>query len=191
MVRWFSARSGVGAWEKNALGRRLDGAGLAIVATVSLSGCFSSRAPLLPAGDGVKMFGESGAATRFEFGAMNGAPVRVAFTWKGDSYAIADPREPRSQALYRIAPMPLNWLLTQRVDHGVAIYGLARREADRLWTYSPACQDLADSDRVALNLTIQPDGMCWLTSIEQLKTAMRKFADKNLQPDGYFEIDAR
>jgi hypothetical protein len=177
-----------GAWEINALARKLDGAGLAIVAAVGLSGCFSSREPLLPAGDGMKLFGESGAATRVEFGPMSGAPERVTFLWRGDAYSISDPREPRSAALYRITAARENWLITQRSEHGVAIYGLARRDGDRLWTFSPACQDLTEADRAALNLTIQPDGMCWLTSAEQLKGAMRKFSAKTLQPDGYFEV---
>ena len=175
-----------GTREMSALARRLDGAGMAIIAAVGLSGCFSSRASLVPAAESLKLFGEQGGATRVEFGA--GAPTHVAFTWKGDAYAIADPREPRNQALYRIANMRESWLVTQRMEHGVAVYGLARREGERLWTYSPACQDLPDADRVALNLTIQPDGMCWIASPDQLKGAMRKFTAKNLQPDGYFEI---
>jgi hypothetical protein len=172
----------------NALARRLDGAGLAIVAAVGLAGCFSSRAPLVPAAESLKLFGQGGGAKRVEFGHINSPPENVTFSWAGDSYTMADPREPRSQAHYRIAAFRDQWLLTQRLDHGVAVYGLARREGERLWTYSPACQDLSDADREAVGAALQPDGMCWITTTAQLKDAMRRASARNLQPDGYFEL---
>ncbi|HVY03517.1 MAG TPA: hypothetical protein VG983_07660 [Caulobacterales bacterium] len=172
----------------SSLARRLDRAGLAIIAAMGLGGCFGSRTPLVPANESLKLFGERGAATRVEFGRMVGPPENVTFTWAGDSYRIADPREPRAQATYRIAPFQQNYLITQRFDHGVAVYGLARREGDRLWTYSPACQDLSDADRGALGLTLQADGMCWVTTPAQLKNAMRRASVRLLQPDGYFEL---
>jgi len=173
----------------SSLARKLESAGMAIVAAASLAGCFSSRAPLVSASDSVKLFGDQGEATRLDFGPAN-APVHIFFRWQGDSYSLIDPREPRGHALYRITPIRENWLLTQRMDHGVAVYGLARREGVRLWTYSPACQDLSDADRAGLDLTIQADGMCWLSTPEQLKGAMRKFAAHSLPPDGYFELMA-
>ena len=142
----------------------------------------------MPSSESIKLFGDQGAATRVEFGRMSGPPENVTFAWAGDSYRIADPREPRGQAMYRIAPFQQNYMITQRLDHGVAVYGLARREGERLWTYSPACQDLSDADRAALGLNLQPDGMCWLTSTEQLKGALKRAAGHNLQPDGYFEL---
>ena len=170
------------------LTHRLEGAGFAIVAAIGLAGCFSSRQPLVAAGESLKLFGDQGAAKRVDFGRMNGPPEMVTFSWRGDSYAMADPREPRSQASYRIAPFKDAWLVTQRLDHGVAVYGLARREGERLWTYSPACQDLTDAERTALDLDQRPDGMCWIASADQLKGALRRVATKSLQPDGYFEL---
>ena len=172
----------------SSLARRIDRAGLVIVAAVGLGGCFSSRAPLIPANESLKLFGDQGAATRVEFGRMSGPPERVTFSWAGDSYRIADPREPRGQASYRVAPFQQNYLITQRFDHGVAVYGLARREGGRLWTYSPACQDLSDGDRDTLDLKLQADGMCWITTPAQLKNAMRRATARTLQPDGYFEL---
>ena len=142
----------------------------------------------MPASESVKLFGDQGAAARVEFGRMSGPPESVTFTWTGDGYRIADPREPRGQASYRIAPFQQNYMITQRLDHGVAVYGLARREGERLWTYSPACQDLTDADRAALGLNLQADGMCWISTPEQLKGALRRATGRNLQPDGYFEL---
>jgi len=179
-----------GGAEMYGVTHRLDGVGLAIVAAFGLAGCFGSRQPLVPASESLKLFGDQGAAKRVEFGRMNGPPERIGFAWRGDSYAMSDPREPRSQASYRIAPFKDAWLMTQRLDHGVAVYGLTRREGARLWTYSPACQDLTDADRAALDLDLQPDGMCWIATADQLKGALRRISARSLQPDGYFELDA-
>jgi hypothetical protein len=172
----------------NGLTYRLEGAGLAIVAAMGLAGCFGSRQPLVSPSESLKLFGDQGGAMRVEFGRMSGPPETITFTWRGDGYTMIDPREPRSQAGYRIAPFKDSWLVTQRLDHGVAVYGLARREGARLWTYSPACQDLTDADRAALGLDLQADGMCWLTTADQLKGALKRATAHSLQPDGYFEL---
>jgi hypothetical protein len=161
---------------------------MAIVAAASLAGCFSSRSQLIQPEDGIRLLGESGAAKRVDFGMINSAPSRVTFQWTGDAYLTKDPREPRGKPQFRIAELRDEWLITQRTESGVSVYGLARREGDRLWTYSPACQDLSDADRAAVNVTLEADGMCWLRTESQLRSAMSRSLSKGLQPDGYFEL---
>jgi hypothetical protein len=167
---------------------RLEAPALALMAALGLSGCFSSRTPLISGAESVKLFGDHGAATRVHIGAINGPSELVEFSWTGDAYAIAEAGGRRDPAIYRLAPFKQSWLLTQRVERGVAEYGLARREGERLWTYSPECHDLSDADRERLGLTLEANDTCWISDPTQLRGAMGLILPKNPRPDGYYEL---
>ncbi len=79
-------------------------------------------------------------------------------------------------------------MLTQRMEHGVSVYGLARRESGRLWTYSPQCKDLTDAEIRAAQLNLTLNGTCWIGSAAQLRRAMQMVLAHNPKPDGYFEM---
>lgn len=167
---------------------RFEAPALALVAALGLGGCFGSRAPLLSAAESLRVFGNQGAATRVHIAGMYGPSEEVAFTWTGDGYAVTDTAGKRDPATYRIAAFRDSWLLTQRLERGVAEYGLARRDGERLWTYSPECRDLSEADRRALGLALEANGTCWIASPAQLRGAMGLILPKNPKPDGYYEL---
>ncbi len=171
--------------------RRFEHAGLAILASIGLAGCFGSKTPLVSEKESLKAFGESGSARRVEIGQMYGPAVEIVFIWSNASYLLADRSGRREPVAYRLAPLQEQWLLTQKSEGGVAAYGLARREGDRLWTYSPECRDLSEAERLSLQLALSPDGTCWLSSPAQLKESMKRLAKKPLKPDGYYELELK
>jgi hypothetical protein len=173
------------------LALRIDRPALALMAALGLAGCFGSRGPFIAPKESLKLFGDRGAATRVHIGAMNGPSEEIEFLWTGDSYTIADATGRRDPANYRLAPFRETWLLTQRTERGIAEYGLAKRDGERLWTYSPECRDLSETDRRALGLALEANGTCWIASPTQLKDAMGAMLRRNPRPDGYYEMHGR
>ena len=170
---------------------RLDRPIVALMAALGLGGCFGSRETYIGPADSLKLFGEKGQAERIHIGGVNGRNESVSFSWTAGSYKFVDQSGRADPALYRVSPLTGNWLITQRLEHGVAVYGLARREPGRLWTYSPQCKDLTEAERRAANLDLTVNGTCWIGSAAQLRRAMQLMLPHNPKPDGYFELAAR
>lgn len=158
------------------------------MAAVGLGGCFGSRETLIGPGDSLKLFGERGQAQRVHIGGMNGPNEAIAYSWTGSAYRFTDAAGKADPAQYRLAPFSGSWLLTQRAEHGVSIYGLARRDGERLWTYSPQCKDLSDAEIKVAQLALTLNGTCWVGSAAQLRRAMQQILSRNPKPDGYFEL---
>jgi hypothetical protein len=170
---------------------RIEAPAFALMAALGLAGCFGSRTSFIQPRDSLKLFGERGQATRVHIGAMNGPSEDIEFVWTGDAYTIADPAGRHDPAAYRLAPLRDAWLITQRVERNVSEYGLARRDGERLWTYSPECRDLTDAERQALGLALEANGTCWISTPAQLKGAMGMILPRNPKPDGYYELHGR
>jgi len=164
----------------------LAGVALSIV----VSGCFSSRAPLIGPAESLKMFGESGRAKRVSYSAMAGGPLAepIAFVWADSGYIITDGRGRREPLHYRLTPLKGEWFITQRAEPGGVDYGLARRLGDQLYVYAPQCVDFTDADRAALGLRLTPEGTCLIGSMAQLRATMTLVAARHPQPEGYYEM---
>ncbi|MBU6372489.1 MAG: hypothetical protein KJS97_07125 [Alphaproteobacteria bacterium] len=162
----------------------------ALAATLALSGCFSSRAPLIGPADSVKALGEGGIAKRVSYPAMGGGPLAeaVTFAWVQDGYVIADGRGRREPLHYRLAHLKGDWFISQRAEPGGVDYGLARRIGAQLYVYSAQCSDLTDADRAVLNLRLTENGACLVGSMAQLRATMTLVASRGPQPDGYYEV---
>lgn len=180
-MRWFEGGDVVNAARQAAL----------MMAAASLAGCFTSRAPLVTAADGVKPFGDGGGAKRVSYSRFGAGPLAetIRFRWTGEAYVVSAgsggrPETPR----YRFAPLDSDWLITQREDGGHVDYGLARKVEDQLYIYAPQCQDLSALDRRILGLELSADGACTAASLRQLRTAMTMLAARNPSPEGYYEL---
>ncbi len=158
------------------------------MAALGLGGCFGSRETFIGPADSLKLFGETGSAQRVHIGGVNGPNERIIYSWSGSAYRFVDAEGRRDPAEYRLAPLEGTWMLTQRMEHGVSVYGLARRESGRLWTYSPQCKDLTDAEIRAAQLNLTLNGTCWIGSAAQLRRAMQMVLAHNPKPDGYFEM---
>ena len=160
------------------------------VLSIAVSGCFSSRAPLIGPAESLKMFGDAGRAKRVSYSAMGGGPIAeaIAFTWLENGYVITDARGRREPLHYRLTPLKGEWFVTQRAEPGGVDYGLARRIGDQLYVYAPQCLDFNDADRAALGLRVTPEGTCLIQSGAQLRAAMSLVAARNPQPEGYYEM---
>jgi hypothetical protein len=167
---------------------RLDRPILAFMAALGLGGCFGSRETLIGPAESLKLFGERGQAQRVHIGDFNGPNETLAYSWAGSAYRFTDEDGRADPAQYRLAPFTGPWMLTERLEHGVSVYGLARRESGRLWTYSPQCKDLTDSEIRAAQLDLTLNGTCWIGSAAQLRRAMQLILAHNPRPDGYFEL---
>jgi len=156
----------------------------------ALTGCFSSRTPLIGPADGVKAFGDGGAAKRISYSAMGGGPLAEAVTvlWTDDAYVIVDVHGRREPARYRLAPLKGDWFISQRAEPGGVDYGLARRQGDELYVYAAQCADLSDADRAALGLRLTPENVCLVGSLAQLKAVMTVVASRRPEAEGYYEI---
>jgi hypothetical protein len=168
---------------------RLDVPKIAVMAALGLGGCFGSRESFIGPKESLKLFGERGAAERVHIGDLYGPPEHIEFLWTGDGYAMFDAAGRREPVSYRITTLRDSWLMTQRLERGVSVYGLARRDGDRLWTYSPECRDLSDKDRATLGLRMEANGTCWVSSAQQLKSAMQIIIPKRIKADGYYELE--
>jgi hypothetical protein len=158
------------------------------MAALGLGGCFGSRETFITPAESLKLFGDKGAAQRVHIGGVNGPTETIVYSWSGSSYRFADTEGRRDPAEYRLTTFEGAWMLTQRVEHGVAVYGLARRESGRLWTYSPQCKDLTDAEIRAAQLNLTLNGTCWIGNAGQLRRAMQLVLTHNPKPDGYFEM---
>lgn len=170
---------------------RIEAPAFALLAALGLAGCFGSRSSFIAPRDSLKLFGERGQATHVHIGAMNGPSEDIEFLWSGDAYTMSDADGRHDPAAYRLAPLRDAWMITQRVERGVSEYGLARRDGDRLWTYSPECRDLSDADRRALGLSLEANGTCWIATPAQLKGALNLILPHNPKPNGYYELHGR
>jgi hypothetical protein len=158
------------------------------MAALGLGGCFGSRETFISPAESLKLFGDKGAAQRVHIGGVNGPNEKIIYSWTGSAYRIVDLEGRRDPAEYRVTPFEGAWMLTQRMEHGVSVYGLARRESGRLWTYSPQCKDLSDAEIRAAQLNLTLNGTCWIGSAAQLRRAMQLVLTHNPKPDGYFEM---
>lgn len=167
---------------------RFDRPIFALMAALGLGGCFGSRETFIGPNDSLKLFGESGRAQRVHIGGVNGPNEAIVYSWADSGYRVSEVGGKSDPAQYRLAPLSGAWMLTQRLEHGVAVYGLARRESGRLWTYSPQCKDLTNAELKIAQLNLTINGTCWIGSATQLRRAMQLILAHNPKPDGYFEM---
>lgn len=166
-------------------------AAAAIAMALEVGACFSSRVPLIEPENSVSPFGESGAGRRVALSRSGKAATEpIFYRWVDRSYVLFAADGRREPLAYRLAPLEGEWYIAQRIERGVADYGLARREGARLWVYAPQCIDLPQVERDALALRLSANGECLVTSYAQLRAAMGVMQKKPIKPEGYYELAA-
>lgn len=161
-----------------------------MAALLALCGCLASQEPLLAPGSGEAVFGAEGVLVRIDYDRLRGPlQQKLRFTLEDGAYVLGEGRaiEP---ARYRLQALQGEWLIWQKTSapEQTSLYGLARREGGRLWTYLPDCTLLSPSERAGLHLSVGDSGACWIKDRGQLRAAMLYFKDRPNKLIGYYEV---
>jgi hypothetical protein len=154
------------------------------MATLALTGCISSPAPILS--DAKPVLGERGGIHVFTLAAGAARdPSVVSFQWSGSRYLIRG----KSIGFSDFTAYPYegrDWIvqgMTQRAPSRVE-YGLARRLADGVYLVVPINEDDADEPTREKFCTKTQDASCRIATPEQLFVFARASADKPLEGGG-------
>jgi hypothetical protein len=168
----------------NPIGRGFLLLASAAVATLGLTGCISSTAPVLS--DAKSVLGERGVIHVFALseGAAHDPGV-VSFQWSGSRYLVRG--KPIGFSDFTAYPYEgRDWIVqgtTQRAPQRVE-YGLARRLADGVYLLVPINEDDADPPTREKFCTKTQDASCRIATPEQLFVFARASADKPVEGGG-------
>jgi hypothetical protein len=158
--------------------------GISIVASLALSGCISSTAPIL--GDANALLGERGQIHIFNARETGpGAHSVATFRWAGGRYVLSG----RSIGVsdFTVHAYEGRDLIVQsrsaRAPHPTE-YALARKLANGVYMVQPISEDDADESARQRFCEKTPNASCRITTPEQLFVFARATADKELENGG-------
>jgi hypothetical protein len=145
-------------------------------ATIALSGCVSSTAPIL--GDAKAILGERGQFHLYTI--RDGAardPAVVTFRWNGSRYVVSGKADRIKD--FTVHSYEGRDLIVQSVARGrdPVEYALARRLTDGVYRIVAITEDVADDATRARFCTKTQDAACRITTPEQLFVFARLTAD--------------
>lgn len=174
----------------------------ALLACLTLTACFVSKAPLIPAERSVKLMGDKGRVTAEVIGAgkdANDKPQVFDFRWTGMHYALVNRNAEGGvrEGDWAFADMSQGYFLIQMVKGGQpdepVEYHLVKRGANGNLDLSFAqCEKLTDAERRSLRLEMHgQEKTCDMTSFAQAEGAMKALIKTLTGPNARLLITPR